>query len=241
MKNLHSKTGTFAIALSIGLSGSLVHAQPGEGNLAQNPPNQDQPQRRRGNRQELTPDQRQQMLQQREHQREQMLRATLTNSGFAEKALQDAVIDFVKEQEQSRMGVQDKLRKVAEALRTQAVTDTQLATLLAEWRVATEAEKTRHEDARKALDAEIGYSQKPRLDALLSLMGITSDDASLAGGMGGRGGGFGGGGFGGRGGGMMGGRGGPGGFGGGDFGPGGFGGGRRAPGGPGGGNGDAEA
>lgn len=149
------------------------------------------------------------------------MRGMLTQSGFPDKALQDAVIDFVNEQDQAGMTVQDKTRAVAEALRNPAVTDTQMATLLVEWRAAAQAEKTRRAEALKGLDAEIGYSKKPRLDALLSIGGIIGDEASLGGGMGGRGGGFGG---------MMGGRGG--GFGGPGGGPGGRGGpdgGRRGP------------
>ena len=82
-----------------------------------------------------------------------------------------------------------------------------IATVLADFRAAVAAEKTRREAALKQLDEDISYSKNPRLDALLTMGGLIGDEASYVGGMGGGGGR---GGFGG-----MGGPGGPGGPGGG--------------------------
>jgi hypothetical protein len=181
----------------------------------------------------MTPEQRQQWMEQRQQQMQQAraegVRRMLTGAGFTQTGLQDAVVSFVQKQDEAVRGLQEQARKVNQALRNGGMTEAQLATLLSDFRTEVAQERTRRARALKELDAEVGFSKQPRLDALLTMSGMIGDEAYLAGVGGGRGGPGGPGGPGGWGG--RGGWGGPGG------GPGGRGGGGRpgrGPGGPGG-------
>lgn len=113
---------------------------------------------------------------------EQSLRMQLTQGGFTDKALQDAVVEFARARDKARQPLRDKWNKINEAMRGNAVTDKQLAILLDEFKAAVEDEKTRNEDALKALDGKIGYSKKPRLEALLMTLDLIGDQAGMFGG-----------------------------------------------------------
>lgn len=63
MKSSQWKAGTVVAGLVVGLGGSVLHAQPGGNGIGQNPPNDPQG-GRRGNRPPITPEQRQQWMQQ---------------------------------------------------------------------------------------------------------------------------------------------------------------------------------
>ena len=230
MKNLKMLAAPIALGLTLALSGGALYAQPdpNEAPNAQNPPNQGPGGGGGGGRfRNMTPEQRAQMQQQMQQRREQGLHQVLTAARFTEAPLQNAIVDFVNQQDTAGQAVQEKARLLGQALRDPAATDAQVAPLLADFRAAVAAEKARRATALKELDADISYTKSPRLDALLTMLGIIGDESSIMGGMGGLGGGRGGMGMGGFGG-------GPGGFGG--FGGGG--GGRRR-GGQGGGQGDA--
>ena len=195
-----------------------LQAQPDEEVMPKgdNPP-ADQRGGRGGNRPRMTPEQREQMRKQAELRRETEIRKTLTEAGFTDKAIQDAVVTFANDQADGpRVDTRENIRKLNQALRNNA-TDEQITLLLNDIRTDIETAKALRENALKELDKKIGYTQKPRLEAVLLLAGITGENPG-GGGFGGRGGGGGrggqGGGFGGRGG-QGGGPGGPGGPGGG--------------------------
>ena len=181
------RIGPLAVAASIAFAGA-VHAQPNPNDAAkgENPPN-DQQRGRNGGRfdrqrlRDMTPEQREQAMQQ---LRDTSLRNLLTRAGFADKETQDPIITFINEQGQARQALQDKNRKVVEALRAEA-TDANISTLLSDLRQATADEKTRRDAAITALDAKINYTKKPRLEALLTVMGLVGDESALAGGIGG--------------------------------------------------------
>lgn len=224
---------SLALATALSLAGS-AQAQPNPNDAAKgaNPPNWQQGGNGRGNWQNMTPAQRQQAMQQ---MQEQAIRRSLTNAGFADAATQDPIVAFMAAQDKARQTLRDSFTKLAEALQGNAATDTQLSASLNDLRQAVAAEKTRYDAAEKDLDTKVGYSKKPHLEALLTVLGMIGDEASYAmGGMGGRMGrgmGMGGMGMGGFGG---------GGFGGGGFGGGLFGGRRRGNGGNGNNNGPAD-
>lgn len=180
---------------------ALALAQPDTNNApkAENPPNRPVGGNNRGQR--LTPEQRAQREAQRNAQRAQMMRQMLVRAGLTDEAQQNFVVTFAKEQETAREALQEKWRAITQALRGQTVTETQLASLLNDFRALVDEEKTRREKAMVTLETQVELSKKPRLDALLMVMGLTGDEASFVNGganAGGRGGGFGGrGGFGG--------------------------------------------
>ncbi len=93
---------------------------------------------------------------------------------------------FASEQQdgqQGREGTRALMRRLNQGLRNNAG-DQEIAALLVEIRAQQQADKTRREAGLKALDAKIAYTTNPRLEAVLTVMGITSEN----GGMGGRGG-----------------------------------------------------
>ncbi|HEX8235759.1 MAG TPA: hypothetical protein VF600_07360 [Abditibacteriaceae bacterium] len=217
--------GPLVLGLAMGLSNIGLHAQPGVAPPPAPPgappagpgaggPGGDLP-----NFRDMNPEQRQQWMEQRRVQMQQAraegIRRMLTDAGFTQTGLQDAVVDFARVQEEATQPLREQAQRVQQALRNGGMTDAQLATLLSDFRAEVAQERTRRAAALKALDQEIGYSKQPRLDALLTMGGLIGDEASIAGVMGGRGGpggpGGGRGGFGGPGGGGFGGPGGGGG------------------------------
>lgn len=196
MKNIIGK-GLLISGLALGLGG-VLQAQPDDNNApkADNPPNA-RPRGNRPNLRDMTPEQRRQAM---KKMREQGLRRTMTRSGFADAALQDAVVEFADAQAEATQSLQEKARLLTQAVRNQDSTDEQIAALLADFRTAAAAEKTRRATALAELEAATEFSKKPRLDALLTLSGIIGDETSLLGGAGGGRGQMGGGGRGGRGG-----------------------------------------
>lgn len=182
---------------------------------------------------QMTPEQRQRMETEQAERREQMIRALLNRAGYTDAATVDPILAFVKEQDKAAAGIREQTNKLQQALRNEVTTEAQTATLLNDLHAAADTEKERRVTATKALDGKISFTKKPKLEAILTVLGIIGDEASLAstgtvlgggmGGFGGRGGGMGGFGGGGFGGGM----GGPGGGRGGDRGGNGAGGGDR--------------
>lgn len=205
--------GLLIAGVALGISATASQAQGGFGGRG----GED-----RADYRQLTQEQRQKLADQvREFTREQMIRLMLSNAGFAEKTVQDEVIAFAKEQNTAMDKFGEQNRKMFEGMRGQDTSAAQLSGLMNEYRAAQETETSRRKTALDALDAKINFRKQPRLEAVLTTMGIVGDEmavAGLGGGLDALGGGLGG--FGG-----LGGRGGFGGFGGGDFGGrGGFGG-----------------
>lgn len=155
---------------------------PGAGGAAPNPDLRTRQTERRAERERemqrfmnMTPEERQQWMQQR---REEGLRTLMERSGVTDKTTQDAIIEWMRTEEKEREAVRATGRKVAEAVRTGAVTDTQMSILMNEFRNVVLDEKTRRAASARALDQKIGYSTKPRLEAMLVTMGLIGDEAS---------------------------------------------------------------
>jgi thioredoxin-like negative regulator of GroEL len=156
----------------------------------------------RPNFRNMTPEQRQQYQAQMQvmmaQQREQQLRAALTTIS-ADAATQDAVVAFVKLQSEAATALTPKIAAMRAAFAGNA-TDTAVTAALADYRASVEEARKTRETQTAALDKQISFSTKPKLEALLTMLGIIGDetsfvsnlsgDASLpgAGGRGGRGG-----------------------------------------------------
>ncbi|MBV9865850.1 MAG: hypothetical protein JO316_10890 [Abitibacteriaceae bacterium] len=178
--------GTLALAASLSLAGAVqAQPNPADANKGANPPNWPQgnnQNNQRGNFQNMTPEQRQQMIQQFQEQR---TRRVLTAAGFTDAATQDPIVAFANAQEKARQPLLDRFQKLAQALRANAATDAELSASLNDLRQAVADEKTRNEKALKDLDAKVSYTKKPHLEALLTVLGIIGDESSfITGGMG---------------------------------------------------------
>ena len=202
--------GLLALGLILGAGATSSQAQPGFGG----PGGFGRGGQEEADYRQLTPEQQEVLTEQvRDFAREQLVRLMLSNAGFADKAVQDAVVAFSNEQSKAMAKLNDQSIKVRMGLREQNAPANQLSTLLNDLNAATEAENTRRKTALEALNAKINFRNQPRLEAVLTTMGLVGDEMAVAGlGSGFAGRGFGGGAFGG-------------GFGGGGFGGGGFGGG----------------
>ena len=195
----------------------------------------------RPNFRNMTPAQREAF---RAQMRENQIRQALTGAGYDDAATQDPIVKFAQDENTVATGLIPKIQAIRTAFTANA-DDKTLSAALADYRAAVVDAKATRVTAIADLDKSVSFSTKPKLEALLVMLGLIGDEngfvSNLAGqaqlpgagggrgggGFGGGGGGFGGGGFGGPGGGGPGG--GGGGFGGGPGGPGGGMGGDNAP------------
>lgn len=125
----------------------------------------------RGDNRNMTPEQREQEMQQR---RAQQLNRTLSEAGFIEKDVQDAVIAFASAQDAERKNSRDSARKLSEALREGEDNET-LATILSDMRAEAKAAEAKRVAALDALDAQIHFKSNARLEAVLVLAGLTGE------------------------------------------------------------------
>lgn len=171
----------------------------------------------------------------REEEKANWIRQTLTAARYTDVELQNAVVEFMQAQEKARVPLRAAAFNLTPRIIDPAATDEQLKTDLAAFRDAVTKDQERYKTELAALDAKVKFSTQPRLETLLTVLGVIGQEAPTLGGVGaifpdspmGNRGQFGPGGPGGRGG-RGGGQGGPGGGpggggpgGGGQFGPGG--------------------
>lgn len=119
-------------------------------------------------------------------QREQKMRELMADYGVAEPAVQDAVIAYMASEAQAQRPVRIQGRKLIDALKARAadanaVPDEQMRVLVADFRMAVEADRDRITEAEAALDDKIGYSKDPRLEAVLMLLGIIGNAPAIMG------------------------------------------------------------
>jgi len=200
MKNTNRKwiAGPLIVGLSTVGAVGVLFAQPDGNDVGKGDNPRADGRGARGNRPDfgnMTPAQREEMKTKfdamRKERREEGLRNTLTEAGFADKALQDAVIVFANGQDAERNDSREKVRALSQALRNDA-SDKEVAALLDEIRDEIKSVQARRQTALRALDAKIGYSKKSRLDAILTLSGVTGEHIGGRGAMMGRRGGRGG-------------------------------------------------
>lgn len=194
MKNATKKQwmiGALALTFAAGATATGARAQMGDAGPPPPPPPPGAPQGvppeggngpgegggPRGNR---TPEQTQ-------AQRAQMMKRMLEGAGIIDVKVQDTIVDFAAAREAATRSLQEKSRAISAALRRATATEAEIAAVLDGFRAAVAAEKTRRAGAEADLDKAIGWSKKPRLDAVLTTMGLVGDEAAIAG-AGGRGG-----------------------------------------------------
>ena len=160
----------------------------------------------------------QQQEQRADQRADQQVSTEMQAAGITDPETMDAIKQFVADQRTARKPLLAMAKKIATSLPLKTTTDEAMTASLTAFRKAVADDQVRYDKALKDLDAKIGYSTNPKLEAFLTLIGVIGNESSAVGGanavfpnmMGG----FGRGGFGG-------GPGGGGGFGGGNGGPGG--------------------
>jgi hypothetical protein len=109
-------------------------------------------------------------------------RALLNSGGITDKEVQDAIIAFVNEQNKAREPLSKQARQLSSALADPATTGDQASALLQSFRDASTQHKENYKNALAQLDAKISYTTDPRLESMLTLIGILGDESQLAGG-----------------------------------------------------------
>lgn len=108
-------------------------------------------------------------------------RKLMSDAGFVDASIQDAIVAFMEEQKQARRPLMEMAQRIAAQLRDETVSPTQISASLAQLRKASSDDKARYEKALDALDAKINFSTNPRLEAFLTLIGVMGDEASALG------------------------------------------------------------
>ena len=176
--------GLIFSALAAGILASAIpaSAQPDANNppVGQNPPNWANPAN-------MTPAQRQEMQQRMRQQMQQALdqavRAALQQSGFTDAGLVDTVLEQSHANAEASIALSEKNTKLMDAVRNKAA-DADIEGLMADLRAGVKTELERRGKAAQDLDAKIGYSKQPRLEALLTYLGIIGQESAVAGDLG---------------------------------------------------------
>lgn len=104
----------------------------------------------------------------------------LERFGLVDKQIQETIVKFVVEYEEALSPLLGQAWKVPFIkYRKGPAVDEKSLTALNELRAAVASHKVRRANALRKLDAKIGYTHSPRLQAALLLLGITGEDASL--------------------------------------------------------------
>lgn len=111
--------------------------------------------------------------QSRREQVEGRLRAMLNDFGV-DSARQDALVAYLAEEEAGRVAVREATKRLVVAVRKGADAES-MRELISSYKAAQEADKARRAAAQTALDAKIGFSQDPRLEAVLWLFGVLGE------------------------------------------------------------------
>lgn len=153
-----------ALALSCLFNIPRAHAQPDINNA----PKADNPTNRPAGRQVTA--------QERARQR---LRRELQLMGVNQLALQDTLINYIEGENEARLALGDKGRRLQVALRGNALSDTQVAALLNDYQAAIEEDKARRDKAQAELVKSVDITKLPRVEATLVLMGVYGDGPLL--------------------------------------------------------------
>lgn len=126
----------------------------------------------------------------------QMITRSLQSAGITDEGTIEAVTTYVANRQAARKPLYDAANALSTALTDEKTTDAQMSQLWDTFQSALDAEKMRTEAAEAELDKQIGYTKNPKLEASLTLLGVTGDasgylnaDQGGRGGMGGQNGG----------------------------------------------------
>lgn len=108
-------------------------------------------------------------------QMEARLRSLMTDMGFPDPDVQNAIVAHIAGEERALAPARQAARNLLSALRDMDAPPTRVVRLLLELRATLEAERLRRKEAQIVLDDKISYSKQPRLEALLTILGVLGD------------------------------------------------------------------
>ena len=107
--------------------------------------------------------------------REQRLKRLMSGFGVDDEATQDAIIEHLKSEVTARQQVREQVSQLYRLLRDKDTPDEQLRQLTAQLQTDFYLDRQRRLDAETQLDENIHYTQRPRCEAMLMLLGIVGD------------------------------------------------------------------
>jgi hypothetical protein len=148
---------------------SISQAQPdiNNGAKAENPANRNR--RIRPNKVEMTPEQRAIARVQRQ----------LQALGTPDAATEETIAKYVAVELTAREPLLEKGQQLAAGLKTEALSDAQVAALLNDYQAAVEENRERHLKAVAALKKAVDFSKMPKVEALLTVLGIYGEGPSI--------------------------------------------------------------
>jgi hypothetical protein len=113
---------------------------------------------------------------------EKQMLVVLNQAGFKDEKIQKSILAFVASQEVAREKVRQEAVKVYLAVQKQGkgLADGEMSILLSNYLNSVEDAKEQREQATQALDGEIGFSKKPSLEAMLTLLGMIGDASAYS-------------------------------------------------------------
>ena len=115
------------------------------------------------------------------------LRRQLEQGGVTDAATQDKLLTYVAGEVKARAALLEKAHQLQTGLRGGVLSDTQAAALLNAYQGAIEEDKTRRSKAEDELKKALDFSKMPKVEALLTLLGLYGDGPALMGANGGNG------------------------------------------------------
>lgn len=112
------------------------------------------------------------------------IRQTLVASSYTDATMQNSIIEFMKAQETARQPLREQAQALTVLLVNPETQDADLQTGLATFRTAVAADQARYTTELTALDTSVKYSTQPRLETLLTVLGIVGQEAPTLGGVG---------------------------------------------------------
>jgi len=155
---------------SLAMTGAVATAQPAPPPAGNPPPPNARPQR---------PDRPRSSPEDRRKQTEDKLREMMIHNGITDISTQDAVLAYLSNELNARRPLRQLGVKLQRALGDQSITDDQIKGMIADYQNAQDLENQRRIKEQSDLDAKIHYSQNPRLQGLLMLMGVLGDGPPL--------------------------------------------------------------
>lgn len=154
----------------LALTGAVAIAQPGSPPSENSPAQNARPQR---------PNRPRMQSEERRKQTEDKLREMMIGNGVTDAPTQDAVLAFLANELTARRPLRQMGIKLQRALSDKSITDDQVRAIIADYQNTQDLEHQRRTKAQSDLDGKIHYSQNPRLQGLLMLMGVLGDGPPL--------------------------------------------------------------
>jgi hypothetical protein len=119
-----------------------------------------------------------------QQQRWNWVRQTLDASGFTDKTLQEAIVGYMENQEQVYRPLRARARDLAFLLLQPATPEEDVKKQLADFQEKMQKEELHTKQELMSLDEKIKYSTQPRLETLLTLLGVLGLETPTLGGVG---------------------------------------------------------